>query len=144
MSTGASRSCEPRRTASSYRPLPLIHEVFVVAHEKHAVAHRDPEEGEEAHERGHAEHAPSQPDRDHAADQGKRQVHEDDRTHERGLRKAMYNNPYMPARTIQRQIGEVPHAARGFFELPAEDDLVTLGKKHGADDGRRALRPPSP
>ena len=78
MSTGASRSCEPRTTASRSGQAFVSHQVLVVADQQDAVACGDPEEGDEADERRHAQAAAADGDGEDAADERERQVHEDD------------------------------------------------------------------
>src|SRR6478736_2608266 len=92
----------------------LLLEVLVVVDEQDPVAGRDPEDGEEAHERPERQDPAGEPGREDAADEGhgQREEHED-------------GEPPAPERRLEQQEDEDPgHDSRG--EQPALGGLALL------------------
>ena len=133
MSTGASRSREPLRTASS-SGAPSVDQMPVVRDEEHAVAGRDAEERHEADHRGDAQGGRREEQRSDAADQRQGEVDEDDR-HLPVIAEGEPEDAPDGEEDGEGEPAEAPRALVRLLELPSELDPVTGRESNLFRDG---------
>ena len=119
----------PRSTASRNRHALDVLQVPDVGDHHHAVAGGDAEQRDEAHQRGHRQHAAGDEDPDHAADERQRQV-DHDQQRVAGRPKATKSSRKMPTITASPKQSRRSGVALGALELAAVFDAVALRQSH--------------